>query len=1167
MTARHRAASHSVASGIFDGLKCFSDFEARISALASNKERGDAFEVFAEAYLVTQKINEASDVWPFESIPLEQRQLLSLDTGRDMGVDGTYQTHDGELRAYQVKFRRNRSALTWDELSTFMGLTDQVSQRVLFTNCEALPSLMRDRSGFVAIRGSDLDRLAQEDFDAMRLWLQGDGVCLPRKQPLPHQNEALTAISAELNSSDRATIVMACGTGKSLVALWAAEQRSIRTLLVLLPSLALVRQLLHEWLRQTSWDALTFQCVCSDPTVAKDADDLIVHQADLDFPVTTESSSVRHFLAKPFNGVKVVFSTYQSAHVVAEGLPIDPDGLPISFDFGVFDEAHKTAGREGRNLCFALDDANLPIRKRLFFTATPRHYNPHRRDTEDEAQVVYSMDNISIYGTHAYSLTFGEAARRKLICNYKVIISTITSDKVTDALLSRGEVIVNGDAVRARQVANQIALCEAVEKYGIKKIFTFHKTVKSAASFVADGSEGIRTHLTDFDTFHVNGGMPTARRDRVMYAFRGASQAVISNARCLTEGVDVPAVDMVAFLSPRRSRVDIVQATGRAMRLADGKVTGYVLVPLYVEISTGESVEAAVSRANFDEVWDVLQSLQEQDDVLAEFIRHVGEQKGRGKGFDDSGFTERIAFDGECLSLAKLKTAVATRCVEELYSSWDVSFGKLRDFKERFGHCNVATGWEEDSSLSYWVSTQRHRKQSGSLSVERIASLNSIGFVWDFREQKTDATWMKWYAELQLYVLKNGHPNVPRRDLNTKLASWVWIQRLRRNKTYGKAERLTTEQVELLDRLSFSWDPRDSIWKVQLEKLREFKKVFGHCDIELEKDCDIDLSRWLQVQRSAKNKGELPADREKVLSELGVNWVGNAVLDKNWKEMYRLLLEYHAEHGNSDVPHRYIKNTRLASWVNSQRARFTKKCLSDERVALLVAIDFTWKHRERGVWEDRLAEVVAYKEKHGHCNIPLNGKENPKLSRFVNQTRVQRNRGALSAERIAKLDAIGFVWSGDTVVGENGLSELWKKRYDELLQYKQAHHNSNVSRSNLEYPGLGTWVGRQRLKRTEGTLHPERFRLLSEAGFEWSRGKGASPDKAGTEESWNSRYDELMRYREAHQNCNVSTHDREYRELGIWVSTQRQVKKAGKLRPERIRLLDAIGFEWVIRKR
>jgi predicted helicase len=213
---------------------------------------------------------------------------------------------------------------------------------------------------------------------------------------------------------------MACGTGKTLVALWAAERIGAQRILVLVPSLALVRQFLHEWLREHGWDKLAFLCVCSDPTVAREPDEIVLTSSDLDFPVATDAALVRRFLDRPFDGVKVVFSTYQSANVVANGLD-DP------FDVGIFDEAHRTAGREGTNFSLALKDSNLPISKRLFFTATPRHYDIRKRDNEGDARLVYSMDVSETYGPIAYRLSFGEAARRKLICGYKVLVCVADS--------------------------------------------------------------------------------------------------------------------------------------------------------------------------------------------------------------------------------------------------------------------------------------------------------------------------------------------------------------------------------------------------------------------------------------------------------------------------------------------------------------------------------------------------------------------------------------------------------------------------------------------------------------------------------------------------------------------------------------------------------------------
>src|ERR1035437_6671004 len=569
VTARHPKATFFVQRHLFSGLTRFAELESKIAALPDEQARGAAFEVFAEAYLATQRKYDAAQVWPHSSIPLDLLKNLGL-TQQDQGVDGVLQSLLGQFNAYQVKFRTGRPALTWRELSTFIGLADgpRIHSRVLITNCDELPAVLNDRQGFFCIRGADLDRMGADDFRAIEAWLADAAYTAPKKTPKEHQIEALDALLPALQTHDRVSAIMACGTGKTLLALWVAENvaqafqlagsgdfpvaspntglespvnpqtgMSAPRILVLLPSLALLRQTLHEWLRETSLPSLAYLCVCSDPTVKEGIDALATQQSDLDFQVSTYAASVRSFLDAPFAGVKLIFSTYQSASVV--GAALRPGE---AFDLAVFDEAHKTAGREGRNFAFALDDKNLPIRKRLFLTATPRHYNPHDRDLEGEAALVFSMDNPEVYGPQAYRLTFAEAARRGIICGYKVIISVITSEMVTNELLSHGEVLVNGDAVRARQVANQIALREAIKKYGVKKFFTFPRDVKSAQSFVSDGPEGVATHLANvavevtrlnlisppdtqtgnesqslvtsaasskFQTFHVIGSMPT----------------------------------------------------------------------------------------------------------------------------------------------------------------------------------------------------------------------------------------------------------------------------------------------------------------------------------------------------------------------------------------------------------------------------------------------------------------------------------------------------------------------------------------------------------------------------------------------------------------------------------------------------------------------------------
>ncbi len=999
MTSKHSAANRILNSGIMDGISSFADIEARISALPSNKEIGDAFEIFAEAYLATQKITQAQQVWPFEAVPLEQRKLLSLDTGRDMGVDGTYMTVDGELRAYQVKFRSNRPSLTWDELSTFMGLTDQVSQRVLFTNCETLPSLMQDRSGFIPIRGSDLDRLTPEDFEAMREWLHSGQVKLPRKLPRPHQQEALTAIAQGLADNDRATVVMACGTGKSLVALWAAElwaaeQRDCTKLLVLVPSLALVRQLLHEWLRETAWDKFSFMCVCSDPTVVKGADDLVVHQADLDFPVTTDSAVVSQFLNKPFDGIKIVFSTYQSAHVVAEGMPVGADGIVQPFDLGVFDEAHKTASREGTRFSFALEDANLPIRKRLFFTATPRHYDSRKKDKEGDSTLVYSMDKPAIYGPVVHTLSFAEAARREIICDYKVVISVITSEMVNEHLLNHGEVIVAGDTVKAKQVALQIALQKAVEKYGVSRIFTFHGSVAAARSFTSNDGEGIRQHLPDFTTLHVSGEMPTARREDQMKAFRQADKAVISNARCLTEGVDVPAVDMVAFINPRKSKVDIVQATGRAMRRSPGKEFGYVMVPLFVEQSSNETIEEALHRTGFDDVWDLLGAMKEQDEVLTDIIREMREEKGRTGGYDERRFSERIEVLGPSVSLDTIREAITAECLDYLSTSWDERLGELLTYKDQHGDVAVPINWS--SGLGVWSSTQRRLKNNGDGSLARMAKLDEIGFIWNL----IDLQWEERFAELLAYKTEHGDMNIPQKELSG-LGAWVSQQKL-----YESKGKLSSERRSKFDAIGFSWVNRKpkADWDVRFNELLSYKSEHGNLDVP--RTWLTGLGTWVGNQKSFIKNGKLPLNKFKRLEEIGFSWQS---LEAVWESRYDELFEYKAKYGDVNVPTRW--STGLGTWMQNQRTAEKSGRLPAERKEQLEAIaGWTW-NTLTAQWESGFRHLMEFSNREGHCRVPMKYKtvDGFRLGQWVGTQR--QHKDYMPIERKERLEALPtWVW-------------------------------------------------------------------------------------------------------------------------------------------------------------
>ncbi|MBM3596175.1 MAG: hypothetical protein FJX31_10475, partial [Alphaproteobacteria bacterium] len=732
MASKLATASSILARGVFDGLSSFPQLEDRISRLGeeNTKVLGDAFEMFVEAFLATQSKFMAEDVWLVGQVPAPIRAEMNLPNS-SMGIDGIFRTRLGTLVPYQVKFRSRRPTLTYTEVSPFLGLTERATDRIIFTNSNEIAVDAANRDAMRSVRGGDFDNLTPEDFQAIEAWLKQKPFRPALPQPRDYQAEALAGICDTLENNARATAVMACGTGKTLLALWAAERLRPRSVLVLVPSLTLLQQTLDEWSRNTSWGpAFSYLCVCSDTTVAqgvqREADAIQDHAMDVEFPVDTDPAKVRAFLERETDQIKVVFCTYQSSNVVIEGAA----GL-APFDLGIFDEAHKTTGPRGGTFAKCLSQDNIDIRKRLFLTATPRLYDISHRDREGEFRVV-SMDDEAVYGPRAFTLTFGAAAKRGIICDYKVVVSVVDELEVSQFALDHGITLVEGDQIGAKWVANQIAMERAVMKTGAVRAITFHSRVASAAEFSSLTTRGVKQFLPDFDVFHVSGAQKSSERKQVIRDFREASKAIITNARCLTEGIDIPAVDMVAFIDARQSRVDIAQATGRAMRKPRGadKTTGYVVIPLFLGRREERSLEDALDGSDFSEVAGVLNAMREQDEDLVDIIRALKEAKGRGDVFDPSALADKIEVLGPAVDLSVLQAHIYAEIVDSIGGSWDEWYGRLVKFKAREGHCSVPQRHAEDGyRLGQWVSAQRKTKDQ--MSPERVRRLEELGFLWD----------------------------------------------------------------------------------------------------------------------------------------------------------------------------------------------------------------------------------------------------------------------------------------------------------------------------------------------------------------------------------------------------------------------------------------------------
>ena len=637
---------------------------------------------------------------------------------------------------------------------------------------------------------------------------------------------------------------------------------------------------------------------------------------------------------------------------------------------------------------------------------------------------------------------------------------------IDNALLDQSEVVIKGDPVRAKWVAHQIALKHAAEEHDLKRVITFHTSIRAAAAFASDDSEGVGIHLPQFQRFHVSGAQPTAERDEHMREFARVQRGVITNARCLTEGVDVPSVDMVAFMNPRRSRVDIVQAVGRAMRTSDyGKTCGYVLVPLFLELRQGETLNEAIERSDFDEIVQVLNAMRDNDAELSDIIQALNVDRGRTGGFDESRLRDKVEVLGPQIQLSELTASICTRLVNELAFTWDERYGQLIAYKQTHGNCNVPQVWNENPALGTWCSHQRSMYKSNKLSQDRIRSLEQIGFVWVL----LDAVWDEMFAALVAYKQLHGDCNVPQgwKD-NPALGNWCTTRR----HDY-KRNIISPDRIKSLEQLGFVWESQAIAWEGMFATLAIYKQTHGDCNVRRGWKDDPALGRWCSKQRARYRKNNLPTDRILRLEDLGFVW---HPVEATWETMFADLVAYKQTYGNCNVPDRWKNNPELGTWCKEQRTNYKRKNLSPDRVNRLNKLGIVW-HPFAVAWEQMFGKLFAYKQTHGDCNVPQAWKDDPELGTWCNSQRTKYKRDKLRPERITRLEQLGFVW--------DPFAAAWEEMFAALVDYKQTHGDCNVPVQWKEDPKLGSWCRKKRSAFQNNRLSGERIKRLEDIGFQF----------------------------------------------------------------------------------
>lgn len=426
-----------------------------------------------------------------------------------------------------------------------------------------------------------------------------------KHSPRPHQSAAVAALLDAIGSGGRAQAIHPCGSGKTRTGAMFAEAVGARVVLVCLPSLALVAQTMPEWNEQFEGLA-EFRAVCSDTNVTP-KDEKHAGQGR----VLATPEQIAYYLAGPQTGrVRVLFTTYQSSPKVAAAMSLASDFGWRAFDLAICDEAHRLTGERSRAYSTVLYDEHIPADRRLFLTATPKHVDPER----PHAGLV-GMDDEALFGKVAHRYSFAQATADGVLSPYKVTLLGVNPADMPDFNFDDAE------DPQVRHALGLVATLRVMHTTRARRMVTFHSTKERAEQFSEDlltmNARDIRSaHVPDLQALAIHSDMSAFRRASIMGMLAPSMPypIVVSNPRVLTEGVDVPALDGVVFVDPRRSMVDIVQAIGRALRVAPGKSVGHIVIP--VLMNPDDSPAEATRRAGFDMAWQVLAHLREFDDAL-----------------------------------------------------------------------------------------------------------------------------------------------------------------------------------------------------------------------------------------------------------------------------------------------------------------------------------------------------------------------------------------------------------------------------------------------------------------------------------------------------------------------------------------------------------------------
>lgn len=1116
---------------------------------------GKLFEYFTKlCFLHDSEFSEeynCKDIYLYDEIPTDLRQKLNLPLV-EHGIDLLIVDHDEQIIAVQCKFKNDETVkLNWnaDKLGNFFGFARNANLHCIFSNSSDITQVAQNLTdNFKFFSYSHLQNISSATFEKMRTALIGEPI-KEIKKPTPHdyQQDAIDAVVNHFKENERGQLILPCGAGKTFTSLWIKEKLQATNTLVLVPSLALLRQIKSNWNEAYNKKFIRLN-VCSEKDIDADIDNdiAITHTYEIPGNVTSDKNLVASFLKK--EGDKVIFSTYQSLQVVVDALQLLPN---LHFDLIIADEAHKTAGFEDQNK-FTLVHNNEKVRgvKRLYMTATPRIASPELK-AKHSGRIVFlkDMSNPKVFGKEAYRMTFGTAIEKKILVKYKIIAVGV-SDTDLKNYIERNIHLTKSESIT--DYAHNYALNIVMEKYKAFHALTFHSRIKNAVDFAKRHNRLVQ----DAVSTSISGTQTTSEREKILKAFEIADKAVVSNAKCLTEGVDVPVIDVVYYSDPKNSKIDIVQSAGRALRKAKhgNKEWGFIVVPIFHK--DRETVEDAIDKSDYRNLITVIRSLCDQDERLVSEINELAWEKDYKRKkptiqvtFSDDQTDRVIQFEE---IKEKLKNALFNQVIESLKDSWEIHYKEVEEYFNANGNSNIPARYKtkDGFGLGTWCVSQRVNYNKGLLSDGEIKKLQKLKF--DFDPDKS--LFESDFKKLLEYKENNGHVNVP--TMGSTLG-----RKVNRLRTYYKRGILSQERIERLTEIGFQFIVNDGkSWNQRFDELKDFYEKYGH--LNLKETGDQGLIQWCYKQRKLKNTLSIE-QLEKLKS---IDFDSNfKLIDREDNFLNRLiqLQEYFLKNNSFFIPENDSENRQLKFWLGKIRTKYNKGTLSKERESMLNDIGYSFNEAtyEDSLWNEKFKSLQEFHTKF-NTFILFDKPDYVILNRWIKFQRTLFKQGKLQEEREKKLISIGYSFTENygfipRVTGEKK-SSSWDNLIEEIKRYQQQNTSFSNIDKNPDYKTL--YRGLKKIKKgyDNGTLSKDRINELVELNYDFTY--NPIIEKPKRIDNWQLRFDELKEHYNKTSNFNLSFRDSNQKIIATWLTKQRKLFKQNNLSTEKVNQFQSIGY-------